>query len=249
MDAVSPASKLGVLIREAAIDPEIALADDGSGDEEESDTEVDDAADGPAPLDDRPPDLALIEAAAETFHSEFMTRVLQDEDEDEQEAEPRTLRRWPLVAAGGGALVLVGAALALILWWGASSSDDSDGARTTQVDTTALAGHGSAERPAGPKEIHRDDFPPEYVSKTRAKRRRRPRAHRAGHGYLNLNSIPWSRVTIDGKRMPRPTPLLKIRLRTGVHKIVLENRERRLRKQITIRIRSGATTWKVVKLR
>ena len=32
-------------------------------------------------------------------------------------------------------------------------------------------------------------------------------------------------------------------------KIVLENRERGLRKRITVRVRSGATTWKTVKLR
>jgi serine/threonine protein kinase len=249
MDAVSPASKLGVLIREASIDPDLALADDGSGDEEESDTEVDDEVDSPLPLDDRPPDLALIEAAAETFHSEFMTRVLQDEDE---EAEPASVRRWPLFAAGGGALVLVGAVLAAVLWWGG----DPDGASNGQADATALAGHGGGNAGPGsadPKGIHRDDFPPEYVSKTRARararRRRRPRASRAAHGFLNLNSIPWSRVTIDGKRMPRPTPLLKVKLRPGPHKIVLENRERRLRKRITVRIRSGATTWKVVKLR
>jgi serine/threonine protein kinase len=238
MDAISPASKLGELIREAGIDPEVSpSADEGAENEEASDVE-EEQVDGSAALDDRPPDLAMIEQAAETFHSEFMTRVLQEE------AEPAP-RRWPLLAAMGGVLVLALAALSLVLWWGLKSDREQAVSAATGND---------AQKP--PAEIHRDDFPPEYISKTKKPKkpkkprvRRRPLANTAPHGYLNLNSFPWSRVTIDGKRMPRPTPLLKIKLRPGVHKIVLENRERGLRKRITVRVRSGATTWKTVKLR
>jgi serine/threonine protein kinase len=245
MDAVSPASKLGTLIRDAAIDPELIAADGGSGDDEGDDTEIDAGATGPAGLDDRPPDLALIEAAAETFHSEFMTRVLQEEEE------PTAGRRWPFFAAGGGVLVLAVAALSLALWWGRSSDADPEiSATTPRADASVVATVSGGETSKGPPVvINRDDFPPEYVSKTRVKHRPRKRARKSAPGYLNLNSVPWSRVTIDGKRMPRPTPLLKIKLRPGAHKIVLENRERGLRKRITVRVRSGATTWKTVKLR
>jgi hypothetical protein len=76
--------------------------------------------------------------------------------------------------------------------------------------------------------------------------KRRPRIR---HGYLNLNSIPWSNVTIDGRRIGRPTPLLRLRLRVGWHTIVLENRGRKLRKKIKVRIRPGVTTYKLVRLK
>ncbi len=56
-------------------------------------------------------------------------------------------------------------------------------------------------------------------------------------------------LTIDGKRLPDPTPLLKLRLRTGHHRVELANPELGLRKTIRVRIRAGATTWKVVHLR
>jgi len=64
-----------------------------------------------------------------------------------------------------------------------------------------------------------------------------------------LNSIPWSQVSIDGKPVGRPTPLLKLKLRAGTHSIVLTNREKRLTKALKVTIRAGGTTWKVVNLK
>lgn len=68
-------------------------------------------------------------------------------------------------------------------------------------------------------------------------------------GYLNLNSIPWSQVTVDGKRLGRTTPVLALKLKPGLHTVQLHNPDKGLRKTVRVRIRPGHTSWKVIRLR
>ncbi len=44
-------------------------------------------------------------------------------------------------------------------------------------------------------------------------------------GWLNINSYPWSYVTVDGKRLEGHTPYRKVKLRKGAHTLVFENPE------------------------
>ena len=44
-------------------------------------------------------------------------------------------------------------------------------------------------------------------------------------GWLNINSHPWSYVTVDGKTLKGHTPYRRIKLRSGSHELVFENPE------------------------
>jgi serine/threonine protein kinase len=48
-------------------------------------------------------------------------------------------------------------------------------------------------------------------------------------GWLNINSYPWSYVTVDGKKLNGHTPYRRIRLKSGPHQLVFENPELKLR--------------------
>jgi len=78
----------------------------------------------------------------------------------------------------------------------------------------------------------------------RADRRRRP----VRYGYLNINSRPWAHVWVDGKRMQKETPLFKIRLRTGKHRLRFFNPELNIEKIEYVRVRAGKTETISVKL-
>ena len=61
---------------------------------------------------------------------------------------------------------------------------------------------------------------------------------RARHGWLRLAVAPWARVTIDGKEFGL-TPLPKISLLEGAHRVVLENADIGRRHRATVRILAG----------
>ena len=257
VDSVSPASKLSALMKElpqTILGPAAELEDDSDEDLElelvlePPEEEVSGLQDGSMLV---PVDLNLIRDAAETFHSEFMTRVLMEEDERPPP------RRWVWLAVGaavGLTAVAVAVAVVLVLRarphppptpivsleldWGVAVSLPDDAAPLDAAVATGTDAGAPVEDAAGGM----DSAPPADSG-----RRRPGRRHR--FGYLNINSIPWSNVTIDGRRQKRPTPLLRIRLRAGRHTVVLENREQSLRKTLKVWVRGGTTTWKVVKLR
>jgi len=181
-----------------------------------------------ADLSGEDPDLKLIQDAAETFHSEFLTRVLQEEEGD-----PTRRRRWPLFAAAAGALMLV-LAVVVVARWPRGTPDI--------VVRTDSASHTPPRRPADSGAVAvpaPDGRPRPPLVKPRRRR----------HGHLHLNSIPWSRVTIDGRRLKQPTPLVGLRLRAGWHRVTLDNRELGLRKSLRIYVRAGTVTRKLVRLR
>jgi serine/threonine protein kinase len=238
MDSLSPASKLAALMKRLPLEPQ--APDD---DEEEEDEPIPEEP-GPVQVsglleEQHPPDLAMIRNAAETFHSEFWTRILQEE---QQGTRGVSLRLW----IGGGVVGAVVLALVVVglFWWlgedppaGAGRSSTTAGdTKTAPTDHEGVWGLELTVSPDAGKH-----------SRARASTRRRVRQSR--HGFLDVNSVPWSNVIIDGRRMKRPTPILGLKLKTGKHTIVLVNRERKLRKRFQVWIRPGVTTRKFVRLK
>jgi len=63
----------------------------------------------------------------------------------------------------------------------------------------------------------------------------------AKYGYLRINTIPWTKIYVDGR--PRgTTPQLKLKLKAGRHKLVLLNNNFGIRKTYWITIRPNKPT-------
>jgi len=60
-------------------------------------------------------------------------------------------------------------------------------------------------------------------------------------GELTLNTVPWTLVTVDGRRLGT-TPLSKIKLPAGEHELLLENKSSRIVERRRIVIQSGKLT-------
>jgi serine/threonine protein kinase len=66
-------------------------------------------------------------------------------------------------------------------------------------------------------------------------------------GYLTLNTTPWSKVSIDGSPYGS-TPIFKVRLSPGTHKVVLENENLGVKLTKRVKIGAGKTVrrhWKL----
>ena len=74
-----------------------------------------------------------------------------------------------------------------------------------------------------------------------------PPAPVAEEGFLTLDTIPWSRVTLNGQNLGT-TPILRHRLPAGSHTLLLVNPERGLRQRYRVTIRAGETTSRRVGL-
>ncbi len=61
---------------------------------------------------------------------------------------------------------------------------------------------------------------------------------RRGTGLLTINSLPWSRVKIDGTYMGN-TPLIKLQVTAGKHRVELRGSNRKARKAFWVTIRRG----------
>ncbi len=60
-------------------------------------------------------------------------------------------------------------------------------------------------------------------------------------GYLQVNCRPWAKVTVDGRKIGT-TPIKKLRLTSGPHRVVLANDELGFRKAYSVRVRAGKTS-------
>jgi hypothetical protein len=74
-----------------------------------------------------------------------------------------------------------------------------------------------------------------------------PAARSGGLGTLRVNSRPWSRVIVDG-RLIGNTPQMAIPLRAGTHRLKLVNPEFGIDKTLTVDIKPGEITTRVVAL-
>ena len=55
-------------------------------------------------------------------------------------------------------------------------------------------------------------------------------------GWLNINSYPWSYVSVDGRKLSGHTPYRRVRLKSGAHELVFENPELNLRTTKSIEV-------------
>jgi hypothetical protein len=60
----------------------------------------------------------------------------------------------------------------------------------------------------------------------------------ADEGYLTLDTYPWTRVSEDGRDLGT-TPLVRVALSPGVHKLVLENRLLGIRQSYSVTVKNG----------
>jgi serine/threonine protein kinase len=88
------------------------------------------------------------------------------------------------------------------------------------------------------------------AKKNGSKTSRKPRTKngtriaRRAVGYLNCNSWPWSVVYLNGKRLRGNTPLYRIKVSVGKHRLRFENPELQLSKEVRVTV--GANQVKTV---
>jgi hypothetical protein len=71
----------------------------------------------------------------------------------------------------------------------------------------------------------------------------RPAGHRPrAIGWLTVNAQPWAYVTIDGKRLASPTPVLRHPLKSGRHQVHLSSPSLGADEVRIIEVHPGRTT-------
>lgn len=71
-------------------------------------------------------------------------------------------------------------------------------------------------------------------------------ASKARYGYLTLNSLPWTQVIVDGRKMGA-TPLLRMKVLSGRHKVVFENQEMNCKRTIVVSVSPGEEVRQIVR--
>ncbi|MBN2495736.1 MAG: serine/threonine protein kinase [Deltaproteobacteria bacterium] len=73
-----------------------------------------------------------------------------------------------------------------------------------------------------------------------------PKAEAVGFGFLRLDSDPWTEVYLGEKKLG-PTPLFKVELPAGTHRLRLVNEEAHIDRRVEIRIRKGELTKRSIR--
>ncbi len=68
-------------------------------------------------------------------------------------------------------------------------------------------------------------------------------------GFLFIDSVPGATVTVDGVRLPEPTPVFAYAVSAGKHIVELENKEHGLKQRYKVTVKPGMTTSVEVDLR
>ncbi|MBN2360361.1 MAG: serine/threonine protein kinase [Deltaproteobacteria bacterium] len=63
-----------------------------------------------------------------------------------------------------------------------------------------------------------------------------------GNGSIDITALPWAYISIDGKRLPKPTPIVKYELPAGPHVIEATNPNLKKRSSKRINVRTGKST-------
>jgi serine/threonine-protein kinase len=69
-----------------------------------------------------------------------------------------------------------------------------------------------------------------------------------GEGFLNINSLPPSSVTLDGRPLGQ-TPKVHISVSAGSHTVVFTNSDQGLKKEIKVSVAAGETKPAIARLR
>ncbi|MBI5479878.1 MAG: serine/threonine protein kinase [Deltaproteobacteria bacterium] len=170
----------------------------------------------------------------------------------------------PVVAPSSGVLarlsplkrvLLGGAAVTLLVAAFAAVPIIKGGGSTPPVTTGA-----AASQPVEPDEFIDDDEPlngtgPAATGPTgatgankRATPTPAPAPVKRRAGYLSCNSWPWSVVYLDKRRLPGNTPLSRVRVPEGNHRLRFVNPELGLAKEVPVTIVAGAEKTVAVKL-
>ncbi|RLB46719.1 MAG: hypothetical protein DRJ42_27045 [Deltaproteobacteria bacterium] len=68
-----------------------------------------------------------------------------------------------------------------------------------------------------------------------------------GNGTLRVNTRPWSQVFVDGQLIGN-TPQMNIPLSAGSHRLTLVNSEFNIRETVSVQVRPGEVTTKIITL-
>ncbi len=120
-------------------------------------------------------------------------------------------------------------------------------AKAPGVERGVEPAEASASAPA-PRQLERADAPKSARLATKAprpkrtkRRRSRPRApskRALQPGFLAINTKPWTRVYVDGKKID-VTPIAKTELKAGRHKLRMVNPEAKIDRTVVIRVEPG----------
>jgi serine/threonine protein kinase len=184
----------------------------------------------------------------------------------------RRRRRWIPVAAASAGLFAI--SLAVVLWlaflpddavvgpgsW--TEVDPASALRQSDTNSPAVAPLPVAERLPDDARRALPDAAPTASSRpprsrpvsvvplrrrgSRTPQRRPPRRDKPG--YFSVNSIPWAAVYIDGK-LRGQTPLQRLSLRPGSHRVRLVNPKHKLSRTFKVKIRSGETVRRAFVMR
>jgi hypothetical protein len=98
-----------------------------------------------------------------------------------------------------------------------------------------------AQEPVEPENEVAPEIEPLPIPKKRRVKKRRVKRR---FGYLSLNTNPWVEVYL-GSRKLGVTPLVRVRLRAGLHRLKLVNWEKGINSPFMVNIRPGRTTKQV----
>jgi hypothetical protein len=150
------------------------------------------------------------------------------------------------ILLGGGGVVLLVAAFALV--------PILKGGGTPPPVTTGIA----ATQPVEPDEFVDDEGwngtepaatgPTGTANPGTNKATPAPAPAKRRAGYLSCNSWPWSVVYLNKKRLPGNTPLSRVRVPEGTHRLRFVNPELGLSKEVPVTIVAGAEKTVAVKL-
>jgi serine/threonine-protein kinase len=107
--------------------------------------------------------------------------------------------------------------------------------------------------PAPAKPSPEPEKPPEPTAQEPAKSveapppEAKPRPKAVAKGKLTIDSVPWSEVFLNGKKLG-DTPLVDYPMPAGVHVLKLVNDDKGVKSSIEVEILAGKTTVKKLKL-
>jgi serine/threonine-protein kinase len=155
-----------------------------------------------------------------------------------------------LLAAGVGAVLLVGALALLLPGVGRRPVEETGEPRAGARALGGPIAHrrppagGAAPAAAGDKQGQPRERPAGRAATSggaAAERSAAGPAHRRGTALLNCNSWPWSVVYLNGRRLKGNTPLFRVRVSAGRHRLRFDNPELGLSKEVTVKLRAGET--------
>lgn len=145
--------------------------------------------------------------------------------------------RGLLLAAGAGVLVVIAVIVGIML-----SANANNSGTETKVDASGPppATLGSRTEHITPPSISEAPTVVEPVPRPKQVKKGRP-APPPKVAWFNFNSWPWSVVYVNGRRLRGNTPLWRVRVNAGRHRIRFVNPELGLSKEVSVSVEAGAT--------